>query len=250
MILPAQQAAAEVALSSYWPQAVSHDAYLKIGEVLGILKAEFPFLAASKIRYFESQGLLHPQRTASNQRQFSPADVERLRFILGEQRDRYLNLPQIKEMLRQLDSGEVVNEHPGKMRALGDKEIAAPRSGTRLHKEELATLTGVPIAKLEEYLNAGLLSADARGRLTAQSIDLVRYAQILEERGVDIRFLKAVRNGARSHAVAILNSLAIERARKSPLAKERALADTAEISAALSNYYRAQLLENLDIELR
>ena len=35
-------------------------AYLSIGEVLSLLKTEFPDVTISKIRFLESQGLLDP----------------------------------------------------------------------------------------------------------------------------------------------------------------------------------------------
>jgi len=98
-----------------WPHDVSHDPCLKIGEVRSILAEEFPLLTLSKIRHYESIELIHPHRTTSNQRLFSHADAERLRFILREQRDRYLPLEQIRELLRQLDAGEQpAGAHPGR----------------------------------------------------------------------------------------------------------------------------------------
>ncbi len=60
--------------------------YLSIGEVLGLLLEEFPDITISKIRFLESQGLIEPERTASGYRKFYDGDVERLRFILREQR--------------------------------------------------------------------------------------------------------------------------------------------------------------------
>ncbi|WP_124054833.1 transcriptional regulator FtsR [Arcanobacterium ihumii] len=233
-----------------WPQNVSHEPTLKIGEVLAALNSEFPYLAASKIRYFESQELVEPHRTGSNQRLFSHADVERLRFILIEQRDRYARLPQIKEMLKQLDMGEAKSEHPGKMRIIRETDIHTPRPGTRLRKEELATLTGASIIQIDEFVNAGLLAVDSRGRLTAQAVDIVRYALLLANEGVDFRNLRAVRNSAHSHAVNIVNLLANERAKKSSVARERVIAETGELSTMLTNYYRALLLESIDVELR
>ncbi|WP_353066827.1 MerR family transcriptional regulator [Arcanobacterium hippocoleae] len=53
-----------------WPQEVSHEPNLKIGEVISLLNKEFPFLQASKIRYYESQELISVYRTDSNQRLF------------------------------------------------------------------------------------------------------------------------------------------------------------------------------------
>ena len=60
-------------------------AYLSIGQVLDLLKLEFPDLTISKIRFLESQGLLCPERTPSGYRKFYEPDVDRLRWILREQ---------------------------------------------------------------------------------------------------------------------------------------------------------------------
>ena len=45
-------------------------------------------------------------RTAAGYRQYSPADIERLRFVLRQQRDRYMPLKVIGERLAALDAGE------------------------------------------------------------------------------------------------------------------------------------------------
>lgn len=73
--------------------------YLSIGEVLGLLLEEFPDVTISKIRFLESQGLIVPERTASGYRKFYDEDVERLRYILREQKDKYLPLRIIKDRL-------------------------------------------------------------------------------------------------------------------------------------------------------
>ncbi len=67
-------------------------AYLGIGEVLALLRGEFPDISVSKIRFLESEGLIEPARTPSKYRKFDAADVERLRYILTAQRDEYLPL--------------------------------------------------------------------------------------------------------------------------------------------------------------
>lgn len=73
--------------------------YLSIGEVLGLLLEEFPDITISKIRYLESQGLINPERTASGYRKFYDEEVERLRHILTEQKDKFLPLRVIKDRL-------------------------------------------------------------------------------------------------------------------------------------------------------
>ena len=70
-----------------------------IGEVLAMLKEEHPDVTISKIRFFESQGLIDPERTPSGYRKFYDADIERLRWILVQQRDNFLPLKVIKRRL-------------------------------------------------------------------------------------------------------------------------------------------------------
>jgi len=79
---------------------VDDRAYLSIGEVLTLLKEEFPDVTISKIRFLESQGLLDPERTPSGYRKFYDTDVERLRWILRQQREHFLPLKVIKGRLR------------------------------------------------------------------------------------------------------------------------------------------------------
>ena len=73
--------------------------FLSIGEVLAQLLEEFPDVTISKIRFLESQGLIEPERTPSGYRKFTGEEVERLRFILREQRTNYLPLRIIKDKL-------------------------------------------------------------------------------------------------------------------------------------------------------
>ncbi len=80
-------------------KSASERPYLSIGEVLGLLLEEFPDITISKIRFLESQGLIVPERTASGYRKFYDDDVERLKYILREQKEKFLPLRVIKDRL-------------------------------------------------------------------------------------------------------------------------------------------------------
>ena len=73
--------------------------HLSIGEVLSLLQHDFPDVTISKIRFLESQGLLDPERTPSGYRKFYEGDIERLRWILRQQKENFLPLKVIKERL-------------------------------------------------------------------------------------------------------------------------------------------------------
>lgn len=84
-----------------------------IGEVLNQLKQEFDDVTISKIRFLESEGLISPDRTDSGYRQFLDDDVDRLRYILRSQRDRYLPLKVIRDELDRIDAGVPVEPSTG-----------------------------------------------------------------------------------------------------------------------------------------
>ncbi len=72
---------------------------MSIGDVLTLLRQEFPDVTISKIRFLESQGLVNPERTPSGYRKFYEHDVERLRWVLRQQREHFLPLKVIKDRL-------------------------------------------------------------------------------------------------------------------------------------------------------
>ena len=83
---------------------MGQQAHLSIGEVLSLVQEEFPDITISKIRFLESQGLLDPERTPSGYRKFYPSDIERLEWILTQQRDHFLPLKVIRERLDEWDA--------------------------------------------------------------------------------------------------------------------------------------------------
>jgi DNA-binding transcriptional MerR regulator len=100
---------------------------MSIGDVLTLLRQEFPDVTISKIRFLESQGLVNPERTPSGYRKFYEHDVERLRWVLRQQREHFLPLKVIKDRLdddpnepesaegpEEADSG---SEHPSRTTA-------------------------------------------------------------------------------------------------------------------------------------
>ncbi|MGN6695974.1 MAG: MerR family transcriptional regulator [Aquihabitans sp.] len=80
--------------------------HLSIGEVLSLLQEEFPDVTISKIRFLESQGLIDPERTPSGYRKFYESDIDRLRWILVQQREHFLPLKVIKDRLADPEAGQ------------------------------------------------------------------------------------------------------------------------------------------------
>jgi DNA-binding transcriptional MerR regulator len=78
---------------------MSARSHLSIGDVLTLLRQEFPDVTISKIRFLESQGLVNPERSPSGYRKFYDHDVERLRWVLQQQREHFLPLKVIRDRL-------------------------------------------------------------------------------------------------------------------------------------------------------
>ncbi|MDE0267916.1 MAG: MerR family transcriptional regulator [Acidimicrobiaceae bacterium] len=114
--------------------------YHSIGQVLSLLADEHPGLSISKIRFLESKGLISPERTSSGYRKFYAHDIERLRWILIQQRDQYLPLKEIK---RRLD------EAPG----LLDDDFSSNRQPRKPTEVQSETLIGLSSTEEESFLD-------------------------------------------------------------------------------------------------
>ncbi len=91
---------------------MSSRTYLSIGDVLTLLREEFPDVTISKIRFLESQGLVNPERSPSGYRKFFDHDVERLRWVLRQQREHFLPLKVIRDRLASGDLDDIGADPP------------------------------------------------------------------------------------------------------------------------------------------
>ena len=179
-----------------WPRGISRRASMRISDVLAALQLEFPTVTHSKLRFLEEQGLVEPVRTPAGYRQYSPADVERLRYVLRQQRDRYLPLKVIGEQLDALDAGDE-GEAPGLARlATQDGVRATPAVAGRWTVTGLAAEAGVDEQLVTELVEAGVLRPGPRGHFDLWSRDVVVLAAALREHGIDARHLRAFRAAA------------------------------------------------------
>lgn len=184
--------------------ADEHTPRLSIGEVLSVLRDDFPDVTISKIRYLESEDLVHPERTASGYRKFSAADVARLRYVLAAQRDQYLPLRVIKEHLEALDRGLPLPGPGGPVAeaagAVAGAIAEAGNPGGALTPEEFAAAAGMELDQLADCVQFGLLSTDADGRHPAADLPVARAAAGLSRHGLEPRHLRVYRTGAEREA--------------------------------------------------
>ncbi|MFJ6675443.1 MerR family transcriptional regulator [Actinosynnema sp. NPDC091369] len=160
---------------------------LSIGAVLAQLRPDFPDVTISKIRFLESEGLVRPARTASGYRQFTSADVDRLRYVLSAQRDRYLPLKVIKEQLDAADQGA--------SKAVRAVDLS-PAAGHRVTREDLLARAGIEPGVLADLEQHGLIRAGAGGFYDHEAVQIASTVRAMAEHGLEARHLRPFRVAA------------------------------------------------------
>lgn len=240
MSASAQRAEGTEPASSTWPHGASHRATMRISDVLTALRPEFPGVSHSKLRFLEDQGLIEPVRTGSGYRQYSPADVERLRYVLVEQRDSYLPLKVIKERLQELDEGQA--EHAPGPRVAGTPQDASP---SRYTSASLAAAAGVEESFVEELVSAGVLRRSPGGQHDAASLEILRLAATLSEYGVEARHLRSLRTASDRHVSLIQQIVAPWRSQQTTTARAQAGTMATEAGETFSRLHRAWVREGI-----
>lgn len=185
-------------------------ARMSIGEVIGHLRADFPDITISKIRFLESEGLVEPERTGAGYRKFSHADLERLRYVLVAQRDHYLPLKVIKEHLDAIDRGLDPPESGGAAPRVPRVVLAgagtpdadafqADAEDLRLSKAELIEAAGIDESLFEQIETFGLVRPRGGGRRPYYDADSLVVARTVGEMaafGLEPRHLRSFKTAA------------------------------------------------------
>ncbi|MBD8584252.1 MerR family transcriptional regulator [Frigoribacterium sp. CFBP 13729] len=195
---------------------------LTIGQVLARLKPEFPDLSNSKLRFLEERQLVTPVRTASGYRKFSSADVERLRFILGLQRDHYLPLKVIRQHLDDLDAGR-----PSTL-PTGSAPVSMLSTVRRFSRADLLRESGASSALLDDAIASSLISPSE----TYGDEPLAVLVALVElgRSGIEPRHLRSFRAAAERELSLIESALASVARRRDPAGRAR----VAELSRELA----------------
>lgn len=192
-----------------------------IGQVLSVLKGDFPDVSISKIRFLESEGLISPERAPSGYRRYAESDIARLRYILTVQKSHYLPLKVIREHLEAMDRGEepprlepltgaaAVTEVPSV--TAGNGNGPQPRSSKRpirITRRELLELSGLSEGSLAELERHALVNP-RRGTVYygRDALTVAVAARKLAAYGMDARHLRAIKQAAEREAALIDQSL-------------------------------------------
>jgi DNA-binding transcriptional MerR regulator len=207
-------------------------AYVGIGEVLDLLRPEFPDVTVSKIRFLEKEGLIQPARSPSLYRKYTTADVDRLRYILTAQRDQYLPLRVIKNQL----DGQDEDAPPS---LTGEPAGLAPAAP--LTRRELLAATGLDEARLSELEDFGLIRRTGR-HYGPEALTAGQAVVALDAHGVQARHLRVLRASVERETALIEQVVAPMLRQRSPGARDRAGRTAREI-AAITLRLHAALIE-------
>jgi DNA-binding transcriptional MerR regulator len=212
---------------------------MTIGAVCDLLKADFPSISISKIRYLEDQKLVTPQRTPGGYRLYSPLEVERLRTILRLQRDEFLPLRVIRQELESSTSGafSVANQAKQLKRA----QLAEPAPTRRYTADEILSTTGAPAALLKALGEYGLIGDGRGGGFDDTDREVVQTALELAAYGVEPRHLRIFRVAAEREAGLLQQLLTVGLRSRNPDRRREAL-EALESLAALASHMRHLML--------
>ncbi len=241
-------------------QALPARSTMSIGEVLSHLRADFADVTISKIRFLEAEGLVEPERTPAGYRKFTPADVERLRYVLSAQRDHYLPLRVIKDHLDALDRGlahpagadtdRPVAPRAPRLGSAGPPAVALPdadtfaRDGTelRLSRQELLTGADIDPEVLDAIESFGLLRPSHGGtHYDANALVVARTVAAMSGFGIEPRHLRAFKTAADREVGLVEQVITPLLRQRNPAARARAEEVSREL-AALSVALHAALV--------
>jgi DNA-binding transcriptional MerR regulator len=246
------------------PETTEQDS-LSIGVVLQELRGDFADVTISKIRFLESQGLVDPDRTPSGYRRFTRADVERLRWILRQQKEHFLPLKVIKERIATLDlaaeeaptparrsrarrAAGVPSDAPRATAVLDDDAVEVlddAASGAILTRTELAKAAGISdeqLGQLEEYgLVAPTSEMPGRALFDEDALITARVAASFMRHGIEPRHLRMYLAFAEREAALFAQVLLPYRRQRNPQARARAEEALGEL-ATLGRRLRTTLL--------
>ncbi|MDE0217241.1 MAG: MerR family transcriptional regulator [bacterium] len=182
---------------------------LSIGQVLDLLKGDFADITISKIRFLESQGLIDPERNQSGYRKFTEADVNRLRWILEQQRDHFLPLKVIKERIHHQDfegagaSRESNSDGHGTLGPERPNPLDPGKVSVSLSPDELASASGLRQSEIAELQKFGLIEPLGKGPLVQYGTEAVIVAKVAAgflAHGLEPRHLRAYKSAAEREA--------------------------------------------------
>lgn len=213
---------------------------LSIGQVLAKLSIEFPELSSSKIRFLEDQGLVLPERSASGYRTYTALHVERIRIVLSLQRDHFLPLRVIGELLADIDAGKNPVLPGGA--AVSVESILSVE--VRYTRAELLTKTGASASLLSDAISTRLIVA--ADLYTEDSVKTLSALVGLHKAGIEPRHLQQLRAQAEKDAAIIHTAVLPYVKSASRVGKQKALDIARDMSTHLEQIRSSVLMRAVE----
>jgi len=204
---------------------------LTIGTVCRRLQGEFDDISISKIRYLEDQGLVTPRRTQGGYRMYTEDDVEHLATILRLQRDEFLPLRVIRQVIASPEGSQ-------QRRRKLPPALGTPEDEVTL--TELVERSGASPDLVRELDEFGLLAprtGSGEKRFPETDVEVVTLCARLNQYGLAPRNLRAFRTSADRNAALLEQVVAPALRAKNPERRREGLEDLqslAEIAQELS----------------
>lgn len=240
-------------------KAAAVDGLLSIGEVIDLLKSDFADVSVSKIRFLESEQLLTPVRTSGGYRKFSQADVERLRYILRAQRERYLPLKVIRDELDAIDRGlQPTTSDTQSVRvpralvvagAANVEDDDAPGATLRLTREELLRESGLSESLLQTIEQYGLVEVQDDGHYDIHALRVCACAYELTEFGIEARHLRQFKVAADREVGLVSAAVTPYLKRSNPGSRPRAHDMAREVAGLILRLHASLLQSGLNAHL-
>jgi DNA-binding transcriptional MerR regulator len=218
--------------------ATSSRVRLNIGEVLDLLRPDFPGVTIPKIRFLEDKGLVKP---------------DRLKYVLRMQRDHYLPLRVIGEHLDAIDRGLAPPPIEPVMPTVPTVALAADglpsaesftrRDHVRLSRKELLKIAEISEDLLTQLEQFGLVTPrTGTGHYDTDALVIATTARELAEFGFEPRHLRAFKTAADREVGLVEQVVAPHKRGRDAAARARAEETVSEI-AALSVRMHATLVK-------
>lgn len=217
-----------------------------IGEVVHMLRQEFGPISISKIRYLDGKGLLKLKRTAGGYRIFNKDDISRLKVILRLQKERYLPLQIIMDIISRpkINYEKTLEKSKEELKEM----VVSPKYASAKTKKPLSAVLAeakISEGKLEEFRSFGFIDIeeDESGKMiTDIDQQIIELLKEFEANGIHPKNLKMFENFAEREVDYLVMLVAPYLMSTSPRIKKEGIAKIAELTV-LTEKFRTILLK-------
>ena len=161
---------------------MASEGLLTIGEAVAYLRRHWPDVTASKLRYWERQGLIRPRRSPGGHRLYCRADLRRLHVVIRLRGEGHLPVSQVRDLLERA-AADTVRELTLLEELARRPTLQAGRGP--VSRARAARMAGVDADTLRRLERLGLVTACPQtDRLDEEEVPILRLAAGLLQLGL------------------------------------------------------------------